>query len=56
METADRNGGMVLQENRIEQRLRKEAKARGGLALKFVSPGMCGVCGRQLGDDRRDFG
>lgn len=32
-----------MQENRIEQRLRKEAKARGGLALKFVSPGMSGV-------------
>lgn len=34
---------MVLQENMIEQRLRKETKARGGLALKFVSPGMSGV-------------
>lgn len=30
-------------ENMIEQRLRKEAKARGGLALKFVSSGMSGV-------------
>lgn len=34
---------MVLQENIIEQRLRKETKARGGLAFKFVSPGMSGV-------------
>ena len=34
---------MVLQENMIEQRLRKETKARGGLAFKFVSPGMSGV-------------
>ena len=34
---------MVLLESTIEQRLRKEAKSRGGLALKFVSPGMSGV-------------
>lgn len=32
-----------MQENIIEQRLRKETKARGGLAFKFVSPGMSGV-------------
>lgn len=27
----------------IESRLRQEAKKRGGMALKFVSPGMDGV-------------
>lgn len=27
----------------IESRLRQEAKKRGGMALKFVSPGMNGV-------------
>ena len=30
-------------ENVIESRLRQEAKKRGGMALKFVSPGMSGV-------------
>ena len=30
-------------ESVIESRLRQEAKKRGGMALKFVSPGMNGV-------------
>jgi len=30
-------------ERRIEQKLRLAIKAKGGLALKFVSPGMVGV-------------
>lgn len=30
-------------ESSIESRLRQEAKKRGGLALKFVSPGINGV-------------
>lgn len=37
------NGGMVLLESTIESRLRKEAKIRGGMAVKFVSPGLSGV-------------
>lgn len=32
-----------MQEKVIESRLRIEAKKRGGMALKFVSPGMNGV-------------
>ena len=32
-----------MRERQIEQKLRKEVKAKGGLALKFVSPGMVGV-------------
>ncbi len=32
-----------MQEKSIERRLVLEAKKRGGLALKFVSPGMDGV-------------
>ena len=32
-----------MQERAIESRLRIEAKKRGGMALKFVSPGMNGV-------------
>lgn len=32
-----------MQERTIEQKLRSEVKARGGLALKFVSPGTSGV-------------
>ena len=32
-----------MKERSIEQRLVAEAKKRGGLALKFVSPGMDGV-------------
>lgn len=30
-------------ESTIESRLRKEAKIRGGMAVKFVSPGLSGV-------------
>lgn len=30
-------------ESMIESRLRQEAKNRGGMALKFISPGMNGV-------------
>lgn len=30
-------------ERKIEQKLRLEVKAKGGLALKFVSPGTAGV-------------
>lgn len=36
-------GDEVLRESVIESRLRTEAKKRGGMALKFVSPGMNGV-------------
>ena len=32
-----------MRERQIEQKLRNEIKAKGGLALKFVSPGMAGV-------------
>jgi hypothetical protein len=32
-----------MQERYIEQKLRSEVKAKGGLALKFISPGMAGV-------------
>ncbi len=32
-----------MREKAIEQRLRNEVKACGGLALKFVSPGVAGV-------------
>jgi len=32
-----------LREKVIEQKLRIEVKAKGGLALKFTSPGMAGV-------------
>ena len=34
---------MRVLERQIEERLKKEAKRRGGLALKLVSPGMAGV-------------
>ena len=34
---------IIMLEKRIEQRLRDEVKRRGGLALKFVSPGFVGV-------------
>ena len=34
---------IIMLEKRIEQRLRDEVKRRGGLALKFVSPGFAGV-------------
>ena len=32
-----------MNETKIEQKLRDEVKRRGGLALKFVSPGFVGV-------------
>lgn len=32
-----------MRESLIENRLKLEVKKRGGLALKFVSPGMAGV-------------
>ena len=32
-----------MNEKKIEQKLRDEVKRRGGLALKFVSPGFAGV-------------
>ena len=32
-----------MQERQIERKLRDAVKARGGLALKFVSPGTVGV-------------
>ena len=34
---------VVYSEKSIEQTLTKEVKKRGGMALKFVSPGMSGV-------------
>lgn len=32
-----------MRESKIENRLRQEAGKRGGIAFKFVSPGMAGV-------------
>lgn len=32
-----------MRESTIESRLREEAKKRGGMAIKFVSPGLNGV-------------
>lgn len=32
-----------MRESVIESRLREEAKKRGGMAIKFVSPGLIGV-------------
>ncbi|WP_409336328.1 VRR-NUC domain-containing protein [Eubacterium sp. F2] len=32
-----------MKEKEIEEKLRREVKAMGGLALKFISPGMSGV-------------
>ena len=43
VETAEGNGDEVLRECVIEKALVKEAKSRGGLAVKFVSPGFDGV-------------
>lgn len=34
---------VVYSEKSIEQALTKEVKKRGGLALKFISPGMIGI-------------
>jgi hypothetical protein len=35
--------GDILEERRIENRLKKEIELIGGKALKFISPGMSGV-------------
>lgn len=32
-----------MREKEVERKLREEVKKKGGLALKFVSPGMSGV-------------
>lgn len=32
-----------MREKEVERKLREEVKMKGGLALKFVSPGMSGV-------------
>jgi hypothetical protein len=32
-----------MREKEIESKLRREVKARGGLAIKFISPGLNGV-------------
>jgi hypothetical protein len=34
---------IILQESRIEKRLKKEIELIGGKALKFISPGTAGV-------------
>ncbi len=39
---------MVYSEKHLEQVLTKEVKKRGGLALKFISPGMSGVPDRLI--------
>lgn len=39
---------VVYSEKSIEQALSKEVKKRGGLALKFISPGMSGVPDRLI--------
>lgn len=39
---------MVYSEKSIEQALTKEVKKRGGLALKFISPGMSGFPDRVI--------
>lgn len=38
--------GDILQEQKIERRLKKEIELIGGKALKFVSPGMSGIADR----------
>ena len=43
VETAEGNGDEVLRECVIEKALVKEAKSRGGMAVKFVAPGFDGV-------------
>lgn len=37
------NGGHHMRESVVERKLTTEAKKRGGLAVKFVSPGLNGV-------------
>ena len=36
-------GGEEMREREIEEKLRLESQKRGGLAMKFVSPGLVGV-------------
>ena len=48
VETAEGNGDEVLRECVIEKALVKEAKSRGGMAVKFVSPGLDGVPDRLI--------
>lgn len=36
-------GGEEVREREIEEKLRLESQKRGGLAMKFVSPGLVGV-------------
>ena len=45
LETAkgNRKGDGLLRESYVERKLTTEAKKRGGLAVKFVSPGFDGV-------------
>ena len=45
LETAkgNRKGAGLLRESYVERKLTTEAKKRGGLAVKFVSPGFDGV-------------
>ena len=45
LETAkgNRKGDGLLRESYVERKLTTEAKKRGGLAVKFVSPGLDGV-------------
>lgn len=39
---------MVYSEKHLEQVLTKKVKKRGGLALKFISPGMSGIPDRLI--------
>ncbi len=41
--TGQRNGGIMAAEKAIEQKLVRAVKRMGGLAPKFVSPGLDGV-------------
>lgn len=41
--SSKKKGGMLMDEKTLERRLCKEIREVGGLALKFVSPGMSGV-------------
>jgi hypothetical protein len=39
----DETQGVGMREKEIEEKLRREVKKSGGIALKFVSPGYAGV-------------
>jgi hypothetical protein len=39
----DKTQGVGMREKEIEEKLRREVKKSGGIALKFVSPGYAGV-------------